>query len=139
MTDRDSDLKFIDALSRTGGFAYDSPPFRRHLAELFGLERIDLHCLTRVPVRALRSQPRFKELVENAEWSDFAAIEQKQRSRARSDDSRARSNDSTALSGDFIALSCNFTHDTETPELTLGVSIMTLVASLLSFIAALLL
>jgi len=51
----------------------------------------------------------------------------------------ALSDNFTAQPHDFTARSRNFTSDTETPQLTLGISIVILVAPQLSFIAALLL
>jgi SAM-dependent methyltransferase len=66
MNDREVDLAFIRALANTRGFDADSTLLRRHLAALFGLEQVDLQGLWAVATRALKQQPRFGRLVEEA-------------------------------------------------------------------------
>ncbi len=77
MDRRESDLKFIKALSRTGGLRSESSPFREQLAGLFALEKVDLHVLGHVAVGSLRLQPRFDELVKDAELADLAGLQRK--------------------------------------------------------------
>ena len=73
---RERDLKFIRALSGRA-LTSDSPPFRQHLAMLFGSERIDLQPLAITAIAALKLDPVLKELFEDADALNTAAIRDK--------------------------------------------------------------
>jgi SAM-dependent methyltransferase len=78
LADRQSLLKFIEALS-TRQINIDSPPFRRHLAQLMESEGVDYQSLFVTAMRALRLWPPFRELLDDADRTDADAIQQKLR------------------------------------------------------------
>jgi len=75
---RESLLKFAQAIG-SRSLSSDSAPFRRHLAMLFETEGLDFRILSRTAAAALALCPVFKEMLEDADRLDAAAIRHKLR------------------------------------------------------------